>query len=143
MAGGVQRKLKLCGFGGVREGFHAEVDFNGVVRKACLKSLDPHHDPVNSVLLSLFHKWVSCVLERKKYLPKMFLPPRELQKQEASPRVSLLVPVGKSGLKVSCAGSLAPCIHVRIPWGFVRNADSQALGPTEAETLGVEPRHLF
>lgn len=86
MAGGLQRKLKLCGFGGAREGFQAEVDFNGALRKACIKSLDPHHNPVKSVLLSQFHKWVSCVLERKKYLPKMFLPPRELQKQEARPR---------------------------------------------------------
>lgn len=59
MAGGVQTKLKLCGFGGVKEGFRAEVDFNGVLRKARIKSLDPHHDPMKSVLLSLFHKWVS------------------------------------------------------------------------------------
>lgn len=59
MAGGVQRKLKLGGFGGVKEGFRAEIDFNGVLRKACIKSLDPHHNPIKSVLLSLFHKWIS------------------------------------------------------------------------------------
>lgn len=103
MAQGVQRKLNPHGLRGQGGRPGRGRSQQGSQEHAI--SLDPQCNPMRSVLLALFYKWVSGVLERKKVLPKKCLLLRELQNHDGSPSLTLLLlliiyPVSKYLLKV-------------------------------------------